>query len=103
MTGRHRQADGIVVVEIFQNSLCHASGFGEGASLLGVEFLTLDENGDFPSTLLSDLSALDTFDPGDIITATVTLPDTFTTEFSNCAVATGGDQTHRPRGLSMRP
>ena len=67
-------------VELFANSACDLSGFGEGATLLGSADVTTDTNGDvgFTAAVAPALVA------GEFITSTATDPGNNTSEFAKC-------------------
>lgn len=71
-----------VVVELFSNTEADPSGFGEGRTYLGSVNVTLDSsgNGSF-GTVLEGAVPL-----GHCISATATLADNSTSEFSNCQI-----------------
>ena len=71
-------------LELFSNSACDPSGFGEGETFLGFTDVTTDGSGNasFTVTLSTSVAA------GQSITATATDPDGNTSEFSQCAPVT---------------
>lgn len=72
-------------VDLFANTACDPSGFGEGEQFLGTIEVTTDENGqgDFTATL--DV----TVDAGQYVTATTTNPGNNTSQFSACQLVSG--------------
>ena len=67
-------------LEFFSNSVCDASGHGEGETYLGFVDVTTDADGDRSfSVFLSETTTV-----GYFITATATNPDNNTSEFSAC-------------------
>ena len=69
-------------VELFANSACDPSGFGEGATFLGSANVSTDLNGD--ATFAASISG---FSAGQFISATATDPSNNTSEFSACIEA----------------
>jgi hypothetical protein len=72
-------------VELFTNSTCDPSGFGQGERFLGCLAVTTDADGFADFTASPDVAV----DPGEFLTATATDPGNDTSAFSNCAEVTG--------------
>jgi parallel beta-helix repeat protein len=81
-------------LEFFGNPACDPSGHGEGRTLLSVEEVTTDADGNGALDL-----AFDVFDENRFITGTATDPDGNTSEFSNCAEV---EATPVPRVLVLQ-
>ena len=76
-------------VELFSNTTCDVSNYGEGQSLLGGFNLTTDAQGNaLFSQVISTTLQVNTF-----ITATATGPDGSTSEFSPCVTASPGNDS----------
>lgn len=73
------------IIDVFSNSSCNASGYGEGKVFVGSYTVTTDSscNASFGFLVPAVLSN------GDIVTATATDPNGNTSEFSQC-IAVGG-------------
>jgi BACON domain-containing protein len=70
----------VFTIELFSNSSCDPSGFGEGQTFLGSLMVTTDDNGD-TNFKISFTPGVET---GRLITATATDPKGNTSEFSPC-------------------
>ena len=71
-------------LDFYDNSVCDASGNGEGERYLGSTTASTNANGDAPF-----LVTLPGVSSGHVITATATNPNDSTSEFSACATVTG--------------
>ena len=71
-------------IEVFSNTACDASGFGEGETYLGSDMITTDGNGD----VAYDVTVAGTANVGDFVTTTITDPNGNTSEFSQCVAVT---------------
>lgn len=69
-------------LEIFVNSGCSSSGYGEGKSYIGETEITSDNNGDL---VFSGQFLAVSVSEGDVITATITGEGGNTSEFSECS------------------
>ena len=72
-------------IEIFVNTVCNPSGFGEGERFLASLTVGTDDAGNASFTLVVPVSV----DPGQFISATATDPNGNTSEFAACALVTG--------------
>ncbi len=70
----------LFTIQVFTNTVCDASGFGEGQTYLGST--TVETGGD--GNKLFDVSFTTTVPDGQFLTATATDPYSNTSEFSNC-------------------
>ena len=78
-------------LEFFSSTSCDSSGNGEGSTYLGTEDLIVDSSPrSFTFTGASQVA------PGDHVTATATAPGGSTSEFSECAEATGSPAITNP-------
>jgi hypothetical protein len=81
-------------MEIYRSSTCDASGFGEGATLLGSATIDLDcalVGPDKQCRKSFDLFVPGTVSPGNFITTTVTSAAGQTSEFSKCRKVSASD------------
>jgi hypothetical protein len=94
------------VVELFTNTVCDPTGFGQGEQFFASLTVTTGASGTAAFTLTVAVSV----DPGRFVTATATDPGGNTSEFSACLVVTGSGQavsaptgTDGVTGVGFRP
>ena len=75
-------------LELFSNTACDPSGFGEGQALLGSTTVTTDGSGDASFTVTFPTPVPE----GQFVTATATDPDNNTSEFCQCKVVGDVDE-----------
>ncbi|HEV3204654.1 MAG TPA: right-handed parallel beta-helix repeat-containing protein [Gemmataceae bacterium] len=86
--------DANVEIEIFSNTVCNPSGFGDGERYLGTEAVTTDGDGNATFQATYPIGGL----AGQFITATATSTDNTTSQFSDCVEVTGPGAPGRSTG-----
>ncbi|HBB95280.1 MAG TPA: hypothetical protein DC054_07795 [Blastocatellia bacterium] len=84
-------------VEVFSNTVCDPSGFGEGQKFVAFANVTTDANGDAGFTQNIPTASL----VGPVFTATATDPNGNTSEFSQCKTSAAGGSGVLQFGTSM--